>query len=51
MEKAVIKLGIGISVPLTLVSCYVAGHIGRMIGKYEAYKEIANNKSKDDSED
>ena len=51
MEKAVIKLGIGVSIPLTIVSCYIAGRIGVMVGRYEAYKEVANSKSKEDTKE
>lgn len=51
MEKTVIKLGIGISLPLTILACYAAGQIGVVIGKYEAYREIVNKKSDNDKED
>lgn len=51
MERAVIKIGIGISIPLTVLACYTAGKIGVIVGRYEAYREIVKEKSNDDSKD
>lgn len=47
MEKTIIKLGIGVSLPLTLAACYVVGRASYIIGKYEAYKDVAVSKSND----
>lgn len=51
MESKIVKISLGISVPITMFIGYTAYKVGNLVGKYEAYKDVAKNESnKDDSE-
>ena len=50
MDTKIVKVSLGLSLPFTMVVGYAAYKFGEMVGKFEAYKDVAVNK-KEDSED
>lgn len=51
MEQKIIKISLGLSLPITMLVGYVSYHVGNIVGKYEAYKDVAKNESKDNDSD